>query len=114
LEIEMDVTNIKKACSETLVLALLGEREMHGYEIASEIDRRSNGYFTLKHGTLYPTLHRLEEQGLVSGEWVAGGQERPRKYYRLTKKGHDYRNANTSEWRDFVVAIAALVPGVAT
>jgi PadR family transcriptional regulator PadR len=106
----MDVTNVKKAVSETLILGLLGERKMHGYEIGSEIERRSKGYFAFKHGTLYPVLHRLEAQGLVTGEWVMGREERPRKYYRLTKAGQGYRRESTAAWRDFVANITTLVP----
>ncbi|MBO6011104.1 MAG: helix-turn-helix transcriptional regulator, partial [Oscillospiraceae bacterium] len=71
---------------DLLILSLLSEREMYGYEIVTELARRSDETFLLREGTLYPLLHRLEKEGAVAArEDKAAG--RPRRYYRLTKKG---------------------------
>ncbi len=110
----MNVENIKKACTETLVLQMLLERPMHGYEMAKEVERRSEGYFAFKHGTLYPILHRLERQGLIRGRWSKPEKgERARKAYELTRAGRRYRESNTAAWREFVVAFGSLLPEVA-
>ena len=110
----MDVKNVKKACTETLLLRMLREGPMHGYEMAKEVERRSEGYFAFKHGTLYPILHRLEKQGLIAGEWSAPQEgERPKKHYRLTRAGQRYQAENTDAWREFFAVLSALVPEVA-
>lgn len=109
----MDVENIKRACSETLVLSLLAEKKMHGYDIGCEIDARTKGYFSLKHGTLYPVLHRLEADGKIEGEWVAGGADKPRKYYKLTKAGEAYREQNISAWQNFISKLSIFVKELA-
>ncbi|MGH7480897.1 MAG: PadR family transcriptional regulator [Longimicrobiales bacterium] len=82
----MDVQGLGKSVNEALVLAVLGGREQHGYEIALEVERRTGGRFSFRHGTLYPILHRLEAEGWIDGEWeqVEG---RRRKRYRLTRAG---------------------------
>lgn len=111
----MDVQDIRKACTETLIIGLLRERPMHGYEMAKEIERRSEGYFRFKHATLYPALHRLEKQGLIAGAWQGPdeGRRRPRKHYRLTPRGASWHESNTSEWQEFFAAMATLIPELA-
>lgn len=77
--------NLTKDVNELLILSRLREGPAHGYEIALAIERDSNGAFAVQHGTLYPILHRLEEEGLVEGRWATGG--RRRKTYHLTDAG---------------------------
>lgn len=105
----MTTNNLKKACTETLIIKLLDENPMHGYEMAKEIERRSQGYFEFKHGTLYPLLHRLEEQGLIKGEWSTK-EERPRKYYRLTRAGRRAHEKNTVEMQTFFRVMLEVMP----
>ena len=86
----MDVDRIKNACSETLVLTLLGEGPMHGYEMCLEIEQRAGRPVSI--GAVYATLGRLGDKGLVSFRTsdplpVKGG--RSRKYFRLTADGQD-------------------------
>jgi DNA-binding PadR family transcriptional regulator len=110
----VDVDNVKKACTETLILRLLREGPRHGYDMAKEVERRSEGYFTFKHGTLYPILHRLEKQGLIAGEWTVPAEgQRPKKHYRLTRKGRRYQLQSTRAWQEFLGMLTALVPEVA-
>ena len=108
----MDVRRIKSACSETLVLTLLREREMHGYDMCKEIETRSEGYFSLKHSTLYPLLHRLEKEGLVTSKWAEFDGGKPRKYYTLTRKGIAYHQDTITSWRELVGTISKLMPEV--
>src|SRR2546427_11165 len=71
---------LRKGSAEVLILALLEERDRHGYEIAKLIDTRSDGALKFHVASLYPTLYRLERRGLIHGKWVerAGAARRPR------------------------------------
>ena len=71
---------------DLLILHLLAERDMYGYEMVTELAGRSNEVFQLKEGTLYPLLHRLEKEGSVSA-YEEKKEGRVRRYYRLTRKG---------------------------
>ena len=90
-----------KGTTPGLVLALLAERPMHGYELAKALEERSAGALALGQGVLYPTLHRLEREGLIVGEWLApsGGPER--RVYRLTHTGHAALAQRRAEWAAF-------------
>lgn len=110
----MDVERIKSACSETLVISLLREKSMHGYDMCKVIEKRSLGYFTLKHSTLYPLLHRLERDGMVKSDWGELDRGKPRKYYQLTKKGAAHHKKNVESWRELFASIGNLIPEVAT
>ena len=60
---------LMKGSSESLLLCLLGQQPMYNYQILKELDKRSQGYFKFKEGTLFSALHRLEEVGLIAGRW---------------------------------------------
>src|SRR5512134_3379237 len=77
----------KKGSADLLILALVDEQALHGYDIARRIDERSDGtlHFTL--ASLYATLYRLEERGLLRGRWVEKAGQRRRRYYRITDEG---------------------------
>lgn len=83
-------TQMKKGVLDMLVLQLLAERKMYGYQIISELSVRSEERFLLKEGTLYPILYRLEDDGLVKSQWSeAEGKRVPRKYYSITENGKE-------------------------
>ena len=110
----MEDTRVKNACSETLVISLLKEGPMHGYEMCQVIEERSAGFFTFKHGTLYPLLHRLEKQGVLTSEWGEMESGKPRRYYRLTRAGERAHADHVQLWRELIASLSALVPEVAT
>lgn len=93
---------------ELLLLSVLSEGEGHGYAVISALRDRSDGVFDLAEGAVYPALHRLEQDGLVSSEWaqVAG---RRRRTYRLTERGATALQARRSEWRTLAGAIDAVL-----
>ena len=70
-----------------LLLKLLEEKDMYGYEMIRELEKRSNQVFALKEGTLYPILHSLEEQEAVESYEKVAQSGRRRKYYHMTAKG---------------------------
>jgi len=94
-----------KGNTDALLLSLLQDEPRYGYQLIKEIERRSQGYFKFREGTLYPALHRLEKEGLVDGRWQgsSGGQER--RYYRLTEKGRGVLQAKMAEWHGFSRAV---------
>ncbi len=101
---------LQRGSAEILVLGLLKEREMYGYEIIQELGRRSEGYFAMEEGLLYPTLHRLERQGLASGEWRQVDRRR-RRYYVATEAGLRSLNTSVNEWKTFAQRFLGVVEG---
>lgn len=90
-----------KGTLQTIVLSLLSENErMYGYEITQHVKDRTQGEIQLTEGALYPTLHKLEADGLLTTEKVSIGK-RVRKYYRLTENGNKQANDKVSEFRRF-------------
>jgi len=87
---------------------------MYGYQILKELERRSQGYFRFKEGTLYPALHRLEKAGLVMGRWQTLPNGRQRRYYHITDKGYHLLALQRNQWQDFLAAMNLIIqPGTA-
>jgi PadR family transcriptional regulator, regulatory protein PadR len=92
-----------------LLLGLIGQREMYGYELVAELRRQTNAVVDLPEGTVYPALRRLERQGLVSGRWVEVADAPRRRYYALTQDGERALSAGRRSWRRFVGAADAIL-----
>lgn len=87
-----------------LILRLLEDKDMYGYEMIETLEKKSKNVFTLKAGTLYPLLHSLEEKNyLTSYEMEAGGKTR--KYYSITKNGRKYLKSKKEEWQTYQTAV---------
>ncbi|MEG0365784.1 MAG: PadR family transcriptional regulator [Coprobacillus sp.] len=81
---------LKKGVLEILVLQLLSKKPMYGYQLILELKEMSHELFTLKEGTLYPILYRLEDDGLLVSEWSQPqGKSVSKKYYKITDEGKD-------------------------
>ena len=94
-----------------LLLRLLDEEDLYGYQMIERLRARSNDTFTLKAGTLYPLLHTLETQGrVVCYEKPADGA-RIRKYYHLTDAGRALLHEKTAEWETFIHAVNHVLNG---
>ncbi|HXE55937.1 MAG TPA: PadR family transcriptional regulator [Tepidisphaeraceae bacterium] len=102
-----------KGCARTLVLQLLSEKPMYGYELASALARRSKGVFALGQGTLYPLLYSLEGKRLirVAREEEAPGSGRRRRYYELTPAGRRELESGLSNWRDIALGMRLVLGG---
>src|SRR6516162_6344007 len=96
---------LKRGSAELLILALLEERQRHGYEIGQLIDARSRGTITFHVTSLYPTLYRLEDRGLIEGRWVERAGQRRRRYYKLTRTGRQTLASQRSTWDNFFSAL---------
>ena len=101
----MSDDGVRKGSAEVLILALLEERDRHGYEIAKLIASRSEGELTFHVASLYPTLYRLERRGLIAGRWVEKEGTRRRRFYRLTPAGQRVLGAQRKSWQSFVSAL---------
>jgi PadR family transcriptional regulator, regulatory protein PadR len=97
-----------KGTLPTLILEALAQQPSHGYRIAQQIKERSEGVLDFKEGTLYPALHKLENEGLVeSYEGVEKG--RPRRYYRITEGGRRTLAKDRAEWRELSRAVTVIL-----
>ncbi|MGE3375740.1 MAG: PadR family transcriptional regulator [Vicinamibacteria bacterium] len=96
---------LKRGSAELLILALVEERPRHGYEIGQQIDSRSNGTIRFHVASLYPTLYRLEDRGLLEGRWVERPGTRRRRYYRLTAEGRRVLARQRGVWESFFAAL---------
>jgi DNA-binding PadR family transcriptional regulator len=108
------------------ILALVNERPMYGYEMVKLVDARTGGKLQWRQGTLYPALHKLESDGLITSQWKpAGGKpaagkpagaksaggERTRKYYSITRSGRRELAKRSAEWNDFSTSLNRLLAG---
>lgn len=95
---------------ELLLLAAVRDRPDHGYALIQELRRRSQEALALPEGTVYPALHRLERQGLLSSTWTVVSGRR-RRIYALTERGRRELDRQTDAWRTLVRAMEAVVLG---
>src|SRR5215831_14646959 len=96
---------LKRGSIELLIPALLDERQRHGYDISRLIEERTDGAITFHTASLYPTLYRLEDRGLIEGRWIERAGQRRRRYYRLTASGRKVLAAQRSVWDTFFIAL---------
>ena len=96
---------LKRGSTELLILALLEERDRHGYELARLIDERSRGEISFHAASLYPTLYRMEDKELIEGRWVEKAGQRRRRYYRLTPAGKKTLASQRNVWENFFDAL---------
>ena len=87
-----------------LLLKLLSEKDMYGYEMIETLRSRSQNVFELKAGTLYPLLHQLEEKAFLTS-YEQGASGKVRKYYRITKEGRKQLTRKESEWKEYSNAV---------
>ena len=80
-DLELYRRELLKGTTKTLILSMLAEYVKYGYQLVKEMDSRSNGYFLLKEGTLYPALHRMERDGYVESMWMDSPNHQSRRYY---------------------------------
>ena len=93
---------MKKGVLEILVLKLLERQEKYGYQLIMELKEKSGELFSLKEGTLYPILYRLEEEGLVTSKWsVPQGKELSKKYYAISGTGQQTLQDAVILWKRF-------------
>lgn len=100
--------NLIQGSLNMLILRLLEEKDMYGYEMIDTLRRRSNDVFELKAGSLYPLLHGLEAKGFVTS-YEDGSSGKLRKYYHITKAGKKILKEKTEEWKEYANAVTSVL-----
>lgn len=95
-----------------LILSLLSQEDMYGYQMIEELEKRSDKTFQLKAGTLYPLLHGLEKDGYLKSYDGNRENNRPRRYYKLTKEGYVCLKEKRKEWTLFSKTVNTVIGGV--
>ncbi|MDA1028460.1 MAG: PadR family transcriptional regulator [Bacteroidetes bacterium] len=96
------------AAARPIILAILSHRENYGYAILQRIEVLSGGELSWDDSTLYPVLHRLESQGLLTSSWQKADNQRRRKYYGLTAKGQQELAVEKQQWLSVNAVLAQL------
>jgi DNA-binding PadR family transcriptional regulator len=103
--------DMRRGSTTVLILSLLSEQPMYGYQMAKELAARSQGVFDLQEGTLYPALHRMEKEGLLSSYWEVIEEGPSRKYYTITEQGKDMLASKSQAWTGFARALLRVLEG---
>jgi PadR family transcriptional regulator, regulatory protein PadR len=98
-------SELLKGTLSLLILSLLSRKPMYGYEIAATVHRDTDGSFTWREGSLYPSLHKMEADGLIVGEWEEKETGRKRRYYHITKKGKAGLQEKVQSWTELCQAV---------
>jgi len=98
-------TELLKGTLALLILSLLSRRPMYGYELAATVQGDTDGAFRWREGSLYPSLHKLEQGGLIVGKWEEKETGRKRRYYHITKKGRAALAEKRDSWAQLCRAV---------
>ena len=98
-------TELLKGTLTLLILALLSRKPMYGYEIAATVHQDTDGAFTWREGSLYPSLHKLEANDLITGEWEETEGRRKRKVYHITARGRAALQEKRQSWSELQAAV---------
>ena len=97
--------------TETIILAMLKEKDSYGYEILKTILDKGNGLIDIKDATIYTAFKRMEKDELISSYWGDEFEGARRKYYSITETGKEYYLSKVKEWKDLNVIISDLILG---
>ena len=103
---DSEQTALLQGTLDMMILKSLAAAEMHGLGISRRIEQITHGTFQVKPGSLFPALHRMEEQGWLASFWGESENNRRAKYYRLTKAGRRQLERETDRWGKISLAIA--------
>jgi transcriptional regulator len=102
-------TELMKGTLDLLVLRTLELSPMHGAAIADRIEQTTRGTFRVKAGSLFPALHRLEQEGWIAGQWTESVEKRRVKAYTLTAAGRRHLDSERANWRRVVLAMSQVL-----
>jgi transcriptional regulator len=98
-------TDLLQGTLDLLILKTLSLGDQHGWGVAQRIQQTSRNLLQINQGSLYPALHRLEEQGWIDSEWGVSDNNRRAKFYRLTPAGREQLERETATWRTYADAV---------
>jgi transcriptional regulator len=102
-------TELLKGTLDLLILKTLELEGRHGIGVAERMEQITQGAFSVKPGSLFPALHRLEESGYIAGTWTASAEGRRVKSYELTAAGRKQLAAEKKQWARIVLAVAQIL-----
>ncbi|HEY8151986.1 MAG TPA: PadR family transcriptional regulator [Vicinamibacteria bacterium] len=102
-------TDLLQGTLDVLILKTLVPGAMHGWGIAQRIQQVSQDVLRVNQGSLYPALHRLEEEGWIAAEWGSSENNRKAKFYRLTRTGQRQLEAETENWKRLAEAVGRVL-----
>ena len=100
-----------KGSTSILILSLLENEDMYGYQITQLLKEKSEKVFELKEGTLYPMLHGLENENAVESYWFDADNGKRRKYYKITSDGRKLLSRKKNEWQAYTKAVNSVIGG---
>ena len=101
--------DILQGTLDMLVMRAVADEPLHGYALVHRLKLISGGRLEVPQGSLYPSLHRLENRGMLKAEWKDTASGREAKFYRLTAKGRKQLETEVSEWKELAAAIALVL-----
>jgi PadR family transcriptional regulator PadR len=102
-------TDLVQGTLDLLILKVIGIEPLHGWAIAQRIRQMSGDVLQVGQGALYPSLHKLEQNGWIAAEWAVSENNRRAKYYSLTKAGRKALEAEAGNWERLSAAITQVV-----
>ena len=105
-------TDLLQGTLDLLILKTLSLGAQHGWGVAQRLEQTSRNLFQINQGSLYPALHRLEEQGWIESEWGVSENNRRAKFYALTADGRSQLERETASWRQYAEAVRFILQAV--
>jgi len=102
-------TDLVQGTLDLLILRVVALEPMHGWAIGQRIQQMSNGELRVGQGSLYPALHKLEQNGWIGAQWGESENNRRAKYYSLTRAGRKALDKETAEWERLSMAISLVL-----
>src|SRR5436190_14948565 len=102
-------TDLVQGTLDLLILRIVANQPLHGWAISQRLRLVSNDVLQVQQGSLYPALHRLEQQGLVKAEWGESENKRKAKFYALTRAGHRKLDQESANWARLSAAITRVI-----
>jgi PadR family transcriptional regulator PadR len=102
-------TDLLQGTLDMLLMRAVSDEALHGYALVHRLNIISGGRLSVPQGSLYPALHRLENQGILKSTWGETDTGREAKFYRLTAKGRKRLESEMAEWRELSLAISLIL-----
>jgi PadR family transcriptional regulator PadR len=109
--VTQEQTALLQGTLDLLILNSLALQEMHGLGVSRRIEQLTKGTFQVKPGSLFPALHRMEQEGWLTSSWGESENNRRAKFYKLTRAGHRQLEAETTRWERISLAIGLALGG---
>ena len=107
-----NLTDLRQGTLDLLILKAIAPEPLHGWAIAQRIHQMSGEVLQVGQSALYPSLHKLEQNGWISSEWAISENNRRAKYYKLTRSGQKALEQESAQWERLSAAISSIIRAV--